>query len=567
MSSAGKTLLFSLIFSLFFLSFSTPTFAAASVEGEQVNSANYGGPQNSNYALENLLTSTMCVGGFQPVGTKCLSNAFVPNNPSGQPQSFLFKNNPGGALGSLGNLTMALYTPPTSSAEYLADLGQNLGLIEPVYAQVPGSGSNMIRPVFALWQVMRNLSYILFILVFIIVGFMIMFRQKLNPQTVISVQTALPGLVIGLILVTFSYFIAALITDVAFYAVPLVAEIFIQTGAPNAVANSPAAIRTAANDSNIFSLFPTFRMPIGSVDSTGTIASTISSILSSTVTPGGNSSNPVFISNILAGLGVGIPLLFINPVLALGGGAIAGVGLPYVISSLVPVILMIALFIQLFRTFLKLLSAYITILVSTITGPLVILGSSLPGKGGSLSTWWKTILANALVFPAVFGAILFAGFILASVGDPTLWTSPPPLFGGLTPGVIPLLISYGILLGTAQVPDMVKGAFGIKDSSFGTAALAGFLGGVAVGRSGVNRGWNATGIPDIRTAERRDRVDRLRTTIFGRRGDDPRRYYDPGTGTEVSFGGTAGTPGIGQTAYGGATNLAGRIARRIVGGR
>ena len=41
---------------------------------------------------------------------------------------------------------------------------------------------------------------------------MIMFRSKLNPQTSVSIQLALPKIVVSLILVTFSYaFIAWLL--------------------------------------------------------------------------------------------------------------------------------------------------------------------------------------------------------------------------------------------------------------------------------------------------------------------------------------------------------------------
>src|SRR3989344_4417049 len=123
----------------------------------------------------------------------------------------------------LGTTTMALYTPPTSATLYLANLGESIGLSpKSALAQnVAGSGAGIIQPVIQLWQVIRNLAYLAFILVFLSVGFMIMFRSKINPQTVISVQAALPGLVIGLILITFSYFIAALIIDLAFVGVQL----------------------------------------------------------------------------------------------------------------------------------------------------------------------------------------------------------------------------------------------------------------------------------------------------------------------------------------------------------
>jgi hypothetical protein len=83
---------------------------------------------------------------------------------------------------------------------------------------------------------------------------MIMLRQKLNPQTVISVQSALPGLVIGLIMVTFSYFIAALITDSAFFGVQIVAQIFVSVVDSKGVVNFFDPV-TLAQKSNIFDLY------------------------------------------------------------------------------------------------------------------------------------------------------------------------------------------------------------------------------------------------------------------------------------------------------------------------
>ena len=66
------------------------------------------------------------------------------------------------------------------------------------------------------WKGFRDISYTLIVLVTIIFAFMIMFRVKLNPQTVISVQSALPKIVIALILITFSYAIAGFAIDLLY---------------------------------------------------------------------------------------------------------------------------------------------------------------------------------------------------------------------------------------------------------------------------------------------------------------------------------------------------------------
>ena len=119
----------------------------------------------------------------------------------------------GGAIGMMNKLVTNLYsTPPASSVEYLADVGRNLGLLaQPVYAQ--GLGWTAFSPVLGLWKKFRNIAYLGFVIIFVVIGFMIMFRAKIDPQTVISIQNALPRIVITLLLVTFSYAIAGFIID------------------------------------------------------------------------------------------------------------------------------------------------------------------------------------------------------------------------------------------------------------------------------------------------------------------------------------------------------------------
>ena len=85
----------------------------------------------------------------------------------------------------------------------------NVGITQPVYAQ--GIGFSALTPTLQVWKAFRNLSYFLFIIIFIVVGFMIMFRAQINPQTVVTVQAALPKIVVTLIMITFSYAIAVLL--------------------------------------------------------------------------------------------------------------------------------------------------------------------------------------------------------------------------------------------------------------------------------------------------------------------------------------------------------------------
>lgn len=404
-------------------------------------------------------------------------------SPDGTSQLLSYTKIPGGgAIGAATQVMLAMYTnPPVSTPYYLAYLGENLGIIDTAYAQVPGSGESILHPILRLWQVVRNLAYLLFILVFITVGIMIMFRQRINPQTVVTVQNAIPGLVIGLILVTFSYFISALLVDIAFVGMQLVSEIFVQAQ-PNAFGNA-AGIRELAQNSSVMDLFRVsaargfnyeqlfdaiFRTQRADLGGVGVLTAIITGIIGA------------LIGGLLGIVGAGVGAVV---------GAAAG---PYIVALIVPFILLIALFVQFIRLLIALINAYITILISTVVSPLVILFSSLPGRGGALSFWWKTILANALIFPAVFLGFLFAGMILATPNES--WRAVPPLFGGLATFLLKVVIAYGIVLGLPAVPGMVKNALGVKDiQGIPQEALRGAGGGIQaaafVGQRGYQRFW------------------------------------------------------------------------------
>jgi len=81
-----------------------------------------------------------------------------------------------------------------------------------------------------LWVVLRNAAYALSVLVLVIVGFMIMLRVPLDPRTNVTVQMAIPRLIIALILITFSFAICGLMLDFGRLSLNLVQWVFAQVG-------------------------------------------------------------------------------------------------------------------------------------------------------------------------------------------------------------------------------------------------------------------------------------------------------------------------------------------------
>jgi hypothetical protein len=224
-------------------------------------------------------------------------------------------------------------------------------------------------------------------------------------------------------------------------------------------------------------------------------------------------------------VGFGIPGAVVG---AAAGSALGPEAAKGVVSLIVPLVLVIALFIQFFRLLFSLLNCYLQILIMTIAGPLLIMFSSLPGRGGGLTLWWKTLLANSLVFPTVFAVILLAGLILGSTDQATWQGANLPLFGGLNFSILRVLIAYGLILGTPAIPGMVRDAFGIRlPGAFIQSAMGGANAGYGVFAGAAGGAFGASYLGGLMRARRNYR-ENLPLARFG----DP-RALDAVTSTEA----------------------------------
>jgi len=128
----------------------------------------------------------------------------------------------GAAIPFLMNSIAMLYTEePASGVQYLADLKSKI-TGETLAAQ---TGYDALKPTQALWTTFRNLTLLLYVIFFIVIGFMIIFRQRLSSSSVASVQAVLPKIVISLILVTFSYAIVGLMIDLMNFFIAVMIQI------------------------------------------------------------------------------------------------------------------------------------------------------------------------------------------------------------------------------------------------------------------------------------------------------------------------------------------------------
>lgn len=333
-------------------------------------------------------------------------------------------NGNSGAIKGVGTMIAFLYkNPPASGVEYLADVGRSFGLVKPVYAQ--GVGFTAMQQILPAWKAARNVAYIFFIIAFIISGFAIMFRMKISPQTVISIQNALPKMIVALILVTFSYAIAGLLIDISYLFLYLAVLAFGQTG----------WIDTAKEQVKLTNL--NFWGGFGEIygGSVKAMWSVVGAEIDSMLTGG--------------------------PVI----GGLLGAALASIIGIIGTIIIWIVALVLMFKLFFSLVACYVQVILLIFIGPILIAFDALPNGKNGFKGWLNKLMGNIMVFPGV-AFMLMVGNIMSSKINISAWN--PPLFGDRHDLAGPIF-GFGILMMTAKMPEIIKGLFKIKDEGYGTA--------------------------------------------------------------------------------------------------
>ena len=128
-------------------------------------------------------------------------------------------------LGKVSSLIALPYKyPPASGTFWVRNTLEKAGFI-PQSLAAEGIGFSSIKPLMNLWIVFRDVAYLIIVVVLVSIGFMIMFRMKINPQTVISVENSLPKIVVALLLITFSFAIAGFLIDMMYLLILLAINI------------------------------------------------------------------------------------------------------------------------------------------------------------------------------------------------------------------------------------------------------------------------------------------------------------------------------------------------------
>ena len=508
---SSKLVLFLILTALFL---PNPAFAQTSTSSATTPTTNYQlpttisptSPLYTDLLVNNLFHTFSCLAiGQSVIGQPCLTYQMT-KNAQGMLQGVpvLSQTNlSGGTLGAVTSVIGMLYTnPPVRTADYLASVGQGMGIVKEAKAQVGGSGAAVLNPILKLWQVSRNISYVILIIIFLIIGLMVMFRNKINPQTVITAQTALPGLVIGLVMITFSYFFAGLISDFAFIGTNLAGYYF------SAAQGTPGQdLVEDLNTQNVLSVFSQFT----GVLNQGNISQILDSIWHNLESPTRQPLNPFdfdpsrAITALAALLMVQMVMPFGNmfgPIgsFIAGGSAAAATAInpTGVVGFALAFIAMIVLLYSMFKLLLRLINNYLTVILLTFTAPFQLLIAALPGRQGMATNWMLNMLANILAFPAVLAVLYFVAFLLGPdynkehcinlpnapcpfkisqsnpARDPSLMpvayaqgatgnivgSDTFPLFGGIDISFLRLILAFGALVALPSIPDILGRTIG-----------------------------------------------------------------------------------------------------------
>jgi hypothetical protein len=274
---------------------------------------------------------------------------------------------------------------PLSGITYFKNWGRKLNLIPEAKAQSAGFGFLALKPILEMWKASRNIAYALFVLIIVALAFMIMFRVKISPQVIITVQSALPKIVLALILITFSYAIAGFLVDLMYVVIGLISLIgtqFFPFGVSSTVVfnfltkGQPWALEIQAGVLSLFILYLILFL-IGFI---------------------------LLVVNFLGAIQVAL----LGAIGVALGSLITATGIGALIGLLLLVLLIIVLLWMFVKIFWMLIKTYANLLLLIIFAPFQIaFGALMPTVG--FTKWLRSFISNLAVF-VVVGTLFLLSF-------------------------------------------------------------------------------------------------------------------------------------------------------------
>ncbi len=375
------------------------------------------------------------------------------------------------AMGGVNNLIYAMVVnPPASTSLALLDFGTTLGFI-PKRTMAQGIGFNGLQPLLPIWKGFRNIAYSILAILMIVVGFMVMFRKKIDTKTVVTVQNALPGIVVTMILITFSYAIAGFLIDLMYVTTALGIALLGPAGYTTGQGAFSGSLSTGTVQADYLNggFLALFRGIFGPLLNLVNPFSGAFSVVSSALQQGFQPNN--FLPGLISGT--------------------IQVGSQLILGPLLTLIMLVAFLIAFVRIFFMLLSSYINIILAVIIAPLQLLLGALPG-GDGFGSWAKNIITNLIAFPITILVLIIANWLGSSVTSSqinALWV--PPLLpqpggggGNAAASFAYTIIWLGLIMSIPTLVGGIKEALKSKGLPAGVGAIAGPI--MSGGMQGLN---------------------------------------------------------------------------------
>ena len=368
-----------------------------------------------------------------------------------------------------------------SGIAYTKDLISKFSPVSTVKAQGLGftTGANSVKK---LWQATRNISYALVVMAIIVMAFMIMFRVKINPQTVVSVQSALPNVILTVVLITFSYAIAGFMIDLMYVVIGLISSLLVSNNLSSHTFTE--LFNELTTNHSAFYLMYAYWI--------------------------------AFMWNALLAI-------FVN----------LGSGLLGILVFLFAIMSIFAILWWSIKIIYVILKNFAMVVLTIALGPLEILTGAFTGRS-SFGNWLKKLVSYLAVYPLLALIFFFAFFFLvqgsdspmSGIGAGTIFGNPvhdaigdnswKPPFSGFRLGdnILWIVVSFVIFSQATKAIEIVQGIITGKPFAYGSAV------GEAVGP--LRSVWGATGAPiaeSYQQAVGRERVaafqDNIRASVRG----------------------------------------------------
>jgi hypothetical protein len=424
-----------------------------------------------------------------------VGNVFEANN-------FMYENKPSSAIAWFNHETDKI----NNDSQVLAQSASDTATYR------PGLGFNVLEPVYGLWTWSRNITYVLFIVLAIVIAFLILFRSSLGGQNPITIFNSVPSIILSLVLITFSYPISGLFIDVITVGTNLAQNLLVGSpGAPgyNQIWEQEDGVDFIGEEGDGIpdrrQIQPDdIEISIWRIINQGDVELCESE--------GGALNDDCNLSNLLPTGAIGEGSIAGANLNEFAGNILAGLAsfLGGVANPLIQVIVAISILMVSIRLFLQLLNKYLVLILMPLLAPWYFFLGALPSKASSMySLFIRVHLGAALTFVALYTYFLLI-IVIGVLPSISAIDFVPPLLGydtetfvNSSQNVGRAVIMFALYLGSPAIPQYVNQILEVPDGNMlaqeiGKGISGGFSQLIGIGSFGLGQAQRARGIPPRR---------------------------------------------------------------------